>query len=122
MYFSGYSLNYDMTNNIEKSLIPKGLLMFFGMGTGKTISFIGASLKSLYYRTDIYTNASKIYIILNKSLQQKTIQEISKYIQFLNKNQLDINLNPLSKGQSLIDGDEILKRFVFITYNDPTNF
>ena len=54
MYFSGYKLNYEYDPDIMKSLIPRGLLMYFGMGTGKTITFIGASLRSLITRTDIY--------------------------------------------------------------------
>jgi hypothetical protein len=53
--------------------IPRGLLMNWSPGTGKTLGFISAGLFLLHRRSDIYKNAV-IVVIINKSLQETVLR------------------------------------------------
>ena len=49
-------------------IYPRGLLLFFYMGTGKSITNISSSLYCLA-KLPIYSSKSKVIFICNKALQ-----------------------------------------------------
>ena len=61
MYMSGKFMSTKQT------VFPKGLLLFFFMGTGKTITNIASSFYCLSY-LPIYNSKSKVTFICNKAL------------------------------------------------------
>ena len=56
---SGTNFDYDLP------VLPRGLLLFHSVGTGKTRSFISSALYTITTRKDVYKNP-KIIIIVNK--------------------------------------------------------
>ena len=58
---SGINFNYD------QPILPRGLLLFHSVGTGKTRSFLSSALYTITTKKDVYKNP-KIIIIVNKVL------------------------------------------------------
>lgn len=65
--------------NTAESVLPRGLLLFHGVGTGKTRSFISSALYTISTKKDVYKNP-KIIIIVNKVLIEQIKKEIVNYI------------------------------------------
>ena len=51
--------------NHNEIVLPRGLLLFHSVGTGKTRTFISSALYTITTKKDIYKNP-KIIIIVNK--------------------------------------------------------
>ena len=67
--------------------MPRGILTYWAPGSGKTLGFIAAGLYALTTKKKEYTRGI-IVIITNKSLQNKTTEEIIRYVRYLNINGL----------------------------------
>lgn len=59
--------------------IPRGLLLFWKQGSGKTKGFLAAALYTLHKRADLYEKAA-IVIVINKALQPAVLSELEHYI------------------------------------------
>ena len=63
MYMSGFG----MANGSNYKIFPRGLLLFFMCGMGKTITNIASAFYCLK-NLNIYTQKSKVVFICNKAL------------------------------------------------------
>ena len=98
-------------------IMPRGVLTYWKPGSGKTLGFIAAGLYVMAVKSREYSHGA-VVIVTNKSLQDKTREEVVSYLRRLNSNSLGMNLRP--SGTS-IDIEKTLKLIHFVTYNDTRN-
>ena len=55
--------------------LPRGLLLYWKQGSGKTKGFIATALYCLATRKDVYKKAVAV-IVINKSLQPNVLAEL----------------------------------------------
>ena len=59
--------------------LPRGVLLYWKQGSGKTKGFIATALYTMTTRSDVYKKAIAV-IVINKSLQQNVISELNYYV------------------------------------------
>ena len=81
----------ELGERARGTTMPRGVLVAWQPGSGKSIGFVAAGLYVLTKRKREYINGV-IVLIMNKSLQSSTVAQIEKYIYNLNAVGLGLDL------------------------------